>query len=32
VGKLGPWDEEVIASFVKKGDGSMREGFLSFLL
>jgi hypothetical protein len=32
VGKLGPWDEVVLASFVKKGDGSTREGFLLFLL
>jgi hypothetical protein len=32
VGRLGPWDEEVLVSFEKKGDGSMWEGFLLFLL
>jgi hypothetical protein len=32
VGRLGTWDEEVLASFEKKGDGLMREGFLLFPL
>jgi hypothetical protein len=31
-GRLGQWDEEVLASFEKNGDGLMREGFLLFLL
>jgi hypothetical protein len=32
VGRIGTWDEEALASFEKKGDGSMQEGFLLFLL
>jgi hypothetical protein len=32
VGGLDLWDEEVLASFEKKRDDLMREGFLLFIL